>query len=142
MLNLQFTDQTKPSAVKARQRDPVIVFKAALTKQIEACRATQSGKTYTVKRRRYTGGKETHIDVPLRPWWWQQQTDYYITLRYSSQTVNINDHPTIIAGPTLTDVEEVLTTVLTLLDDNDVNIVNAVNAAYERTRWSKRKGGS
>ncbi|WP_038015106.1 hypothetical protein, partial [Terasakiella pusilla] len=83
-----------------------------------------------------------HLDVPLRSWWFEHEGEYLITLRYSSQTVAIQGHKSIVAGRSLTDVEEVLTTVLTALDDNDADVVNAVNNAYERTRWKKTKGAS
>lgn len=115
------------------------MFRNALQQQIDACRDAQSGKTYTLKRRRYTNGVDHHIEVPLRPWWFFHDNEYLITLKYSSQTVAIHDHLTIRAGPTLTDVEAVLTTVLTALDDNDPDIVNAVNRAYQKTRWKKSK---
>ncbi|WP_417832875.1 hypothetical protein, partial [Terasakiella sp.] len=97
MINLNFTDITKPAAHIPR-KNPLDVFKAALTKQIDACRAAQSGKTYTLKRRRYTGSQEHFIDVPLRPWCWQHEGQYYVTLKYSSQAVAIKGNKSIVAG--------------------------------------------
>ncbi|WP_205618871.1 hypothetical protein, partial [Terasakiella pusilla] len=86
MIDLQFTDLTKPS-IHIPRKNPLDVFRNALQQQIDACRAAQSGKTYTVKRRRYTDGVDHHLDVPLRSWWFEHEGEYLITLRYSSQTV-------------------------------------------------------
>ncbi|NVK20619.1 MAG: hypothetical protein HWE30_18155, partial [Methylocystaceae bacterium] len=104
MIDLNFTDITKP-ATHVPRKNPLDVFRNALQQQIDACLAAQAGKTYTVKRRRYTNGVDHHIEVPLRPWWFFHDNEYLITLRYSSQTVSIKSHPTIRAGISLTDVE-------------------------------------
>jgi len=141
MIDLNFTDITKP-ATHVPRKNPLDVFRNALQQQIDACLAAQAGKTYTVKRRRYTNGVDHHIEVPLRPWWFEHEGEYLINLKYSSQTVSIKSHPTIRAGISLTDVEAVLTTVLTAIEENDPDIVNAVDRAYQKTRWKKTKGAS
>ncbi|GGF76253.1 hypothetical protein GCM10011332_32770 [Terasakiella brassicae] len=136
MISLIFSNQTKPLSTTPR-RDPVDVFENSLTQQIDACKLAQQGEAYILKRRRYNGGKEHYLDVPLRLWWWQHEGQYYVTLKYSSQTVAINGHKSIVAGTSLSDVEAVLTAVLNAIEIDDADVVDAIHDAYERTRWKK-----
>jgi hypothetical protein len=138
MIYLNFSDKTKPAAVTPR-RDPIEVFRNSLEQQIDACKLAQSGETFQLKRRRYIGGKEHHINVPLRPWWWASDGVYHITMRYSSQRVEVQGHSSVIAGKTLNDVLQVLTAVLSGLNEQDPDIVKAINIAFEKTRWKKKR---
>ncbi|WP_417842100.1 hypothetical protein, partial [Terasakiella sp.] len=92
MLNLQFSDQTKPTAIKSRQRDPLDIFSESLNQQIELVKLLEEGKKLTQKKRRYVDGKRVNVSVEVRPWFWQNNDNQYLlTPRYSSQPVHIND---------------------------------------------------
>ena len=138
MLNLQFTDQTKPTAVKARQKDPLDIFSESLNQQIELVKLLQEGKTLTQTKRRYLSGKRVEVDVEVRPWFWQSQNgDYLLTPRYSSQPVLIANHPSIHCGPTLNSVATVLNHLKEALEDRDATLTEAILQARSRTQWSK-----
>lgn len=138
MIELNFSDKKKPLAV-VRRNDPIAVFRAALKQQLCTVVSAQQNETLTVSRRRYSNGKPTTIDVPVRQWWWIDDDAYFLTLRYSSQIIRIRDHETINCGGTLNDVQSVLQRIMEALDEEDEDVMAALNTAYERTRWKKHK---
>lgn len=138
MIELNFSDKKKPAA-EVRRNDPVKVFRAALQQQCDAVEAELDGETLTIPRRRYHHGKPTTVAVPVRKWYWVDDGEYYLVLRYSSQIIRIRDHETINCGATLNDVQSVLQCIMEALDEEDEDVVTALDAAYQRTRWKKRK---
>ncbi|WP_419797899.1 MAG: hypothetical protein ACNI26_16770 [Terasakiella sp.] len=138
MLNLQFSDQIKPTAIKSRQRDPLDIFSESLNQQIELVKLLEEGKKLTQKKRRYVDGKRVNVSVEVRPWFWQSQNgDYLLTPRYSSQPVHINDHPSILCGPDLPSVATVLEQLVKALEDRDATLIEAIHEARRKTQWSK-----
>lgn len=139
MLNLQFSDQTKPTAIKSRQRDPLDIFSDSLNQQIELVKLLEEGKTLTQKKRRYVSGKRVQVDVEVRPWFWQNNDgNYLLTPRYSSQPILIANHPSIHCGPTLNSVATVLNHLQQALSDRDATLTEAIHKARSKTQWSKK----
>jgi len=136
MIQLQFSDKSKPPATTPRH-NPVDVFRKALGQQIKAVEAQLNDDVYCIQRRRYHGGKPTFIDVPLRVWHWLEGNTYYLTLRYSSQVVRINGYESIKCG-TLVHVKLVLEQIRDALDNHDEDVLAALHDAHQRTRWKKR----
>lgn len=138
MLNLQFSNESKPSAVKARQRDPLDIFAGSLAQQIELVGLLEEGKTLMQKKRRYIGGKRVEVEVEVRPWFWQNEKDDYLLVpRFSSQPILIANNPSILCGPTLTSVLTVLEQLKEALTDRDDTLTEAIHKARSRTQWSK-----
>ncbi|WP_028880678.1 hypothetical protein [Terasakiella pusilla] len=138
MLNLQFSDQTKPTAIKSRQRDPLDIFSESLNQQIELVKLLQEGKTLTQTKRRYVSGKRVEVDVEVRPWFWQNNDNQYLlTPRYSSQPIHINNHRSILCGPDLPSVATVLEQLKQALTDRDATLTEAIHNARRKTQWSK-----
>ncbi|GGF75249.1 hypothetical protein GCM10011332_31570 [Terasakiella brassicae] len=141
MLNLQFSDQTKPTAVKARQKDPLDIFSESLNQQIELVKLLQAGETLTQTKRRYVSGKRVEVDVEVRPWFWQNDHDQFLlTPRYSSQPIHINNHPSIHCGPDLPSVQAVLNHLKEALTDRDATLTEAIHEARRKTQWGKNHG--
>jgi len=137
MLKFQYSDETKPTAIKARQRDPLDIFADALAQQIECVKLAQQGETLTQKKRRYISGKRVEIDVDVRPWWWKNSENiYHLIPRYSSQPILIQSN-SIHCGPTLSTVEAVLEQLQQALQDRDKTLTEAIMQARSRTQWSK-----
>lgn len=138
MLNLQFSDQTKPTAVRARQKDPLDIFSESLNQQTELVKLLEEGKTLTQKKCRYVDGKRVEVDVEVRPWFWQNDDgDYLLTPRYSSQPIHIANHPSIHCGPTLPSVATVLDQLQQAIQDRDATLTEAIHKARSKTQWSK-----
>lgn len=138
MIELNFSDKKKPLAV-VRQNDPVKVFRSAVEQQLEVVALELTGETFTIQRRRYYHGKPTTVAVPVRKWYWADEGEYYLTLRYSSQIVRIRDHESIQCGTTLNDVQSVLQRIVAALNEDDEEVMAALNTAFQRTRWKKYK---
>jgi len=140
MLNLQFSNETKPTAIKARQRDPLDIFSDALNQQIELVKLLRVGKTLTQIKRRYVDGKRVQVEVEVRPWFWQNDDgDYLLVPRYSSQPIKLQSN-SILCGPTLQTVQEVLEQLVQALEDRDETLTDAIMQARRRTQWSKNDG--
>jgi hypothetical protein len=139
MLNLQFSNESKPAAVKARQRDPLDIFSESLAQQIELVKLLQEGKTLTQKKRRYIGGKRVEVEVEVRPWFWQNDKgEFLLVPRYSSQPIKLNPSaPSIHCGPTLNSVQTVLEQLKQALQDRDATLTEAIHEARSRTQWRK-----
>ncbi|GGF75045.1 hypothetical protein GCM10011332_31360 [Terasakiella brassicae] len=136
MIELNFSNKQKPMAV-VKRNDPVKVFRAALAQQLNVVAQELNGKTLTIERRRYHHGKPTTIAVPVRKWYWADDGEYYLILRYSSQKVKIRGYESIRCGATLGHVQATLNRVVEALDDQDEDVLVALDDAFERTRWKK-----
>lgn len=133
MIELSFTNKKKTTTHK-RRNDPNDLFRRALHEQINGVIAEQNGVAPTVKRFRF----REEVDRPLRKWWWQTGSTYYLTLRYSSQIIRIRENRTILCGNSLKSVEHVLVQLLAALDNYDRDLIDAIEKAYQKTRWKKR----
>ncbi|WP_417842126.1 hypothetical protein, partial [Terasakiella sp.] len=89
MLQLEFTEKRKPTVLQTRRRDPLDIFRDALSRQINAVTAALKDETVTQTKLRYIGGQRTEIQVPVQPWWWEDDGEYYLNLKYSTQTIHI-----------------------------------------------------
>ena len=142
MLQLEFTEKRKPTILQTRQRNPLNIFQDALERQIECVQAAIQGKTITQSKYRYIGGIRTTVEVPIPKWYWIDEGVYYINLKYSTQTIHVNGHPTIKCGDYLETVKQTLEVIMVALNDKEPVIIDAVLAARSRTCWRKRPSGT
>ncbi|OEJ64554.1 hypothetical protein, partial [Magnetovibrio blakemorei] len=127
MLNLNFSNTARPTAIELRQRPCMDIFEESVETQLQAIVAEKKGDGFKVKKTRYReeGGRRVKkdIEVRVRPWWWTEDTGkgviYNLTMKYGSQTVAVKDKPTIVAGKDLNAVEKVLKAILEATKSRD-----------------------
>jgi len=143
MLDLKLSDMPRPTAIELRQRPPMVIFEESLGTQLEALAKEKKGETLKVIKTRYQDedGRRVkkNVEVRVRPWWWQDDTGIYnLTMKYGSQTIAVQNKPTIVCGKDLSAVEKVLKKILEATKGKDAELVKAIEDAQARSRRSSK----